>query len=284
MNEYLNKPFPFIEKKNHRILASVLFSGFIYVFLIIFQPFGISNIQYYKSVFVAGFFGITFIVLLFSFLVVPNILKSQFDFDKWTIKKNVIFIVIQFLIITILNWIYNSTIGKEITEQHSLFFFVFITVSVGLIPTLFLIYFIEKNLSRKNQHIATSFSKSIQDRTNKSENSKIKLLSLNNDETIVTELKQLICIKSEGNYLKVFFMVENEIKSKLIRNSIKNIEEQLIVFKNIIRCHRSYIVNLDMVSKISGNARNFNLHIEKLGFEIPVSRSFPKEIFKKLDL
>ena len=69
----------------------------------------------------------------------------------------------------------------------------------------------------------------------------------------------------------------------LIRNSIKSIEEQLIIFKNIIRCHRSYIVNLDMVSKMSGNARNFNLHIEKLGFKIPVSRSFPKEIFKKLD-
>ena len=284
MNEYLNKPFPFIGKKNHRIFASVFFSGFIYVFLLIFQPFGISDIQYYKPVFVAGFFGITFVVLLFSFLIAPNISKSLFDFDKWTIKKNVIFIVAQFLIITVLNWIYNSTIGKGITEQHSLFYFVFITVSVGIIPTLFLIYFIEKNLSRKNQHIATNFTKSIQHRTNISENSKIKLLSQNNDETIIIELNQLICIKSEGNYLKVFFRVENEIKSKLIRNSIKSIEEQLIIFKNIIRCHRSYIVNLDTVSKMSGNARNFNLHIERLGFKIPVSRSFPKEIFKKLDL
>ncbi len=284
MNEYLNKPFPFIEKKNHRILASVLFSGFIYVFLLIFQPFGISNIQYYKPVFIAGFFGITFIVLLFSFLVAPVIFKHLFDFDKWTIKKNAVFIVIQFLIITVLNWIYNSTIGKGITEQYSLFHFVFITVSVGIIPTLFLIYFIEKNLSRKNQHIATNFTKSIQHRTNISENSKIKLLSQNNDETIIIELNQLICIKSEGNYLKVFFRVENEIKSKLIRNSIKSIEEQLIIFKNIIRCHRSYIVNLDTVSKMSGNARNFNLHIEKIEFKIPVSRSFPKEIFKKLDL
>jgi len=284
MNEYLNKPFPFIEKKNHRFLALVFFSGFIYVFLLIFQPFGISNIQYYKPVYVAGFFGITFAVLLFSFLVAPIIFKNLFDFDKWTIKKNAIFIVIQFLIVTVLNWIYNSTIGYGITEQFSLFFFVFITVSVGIIPTLFLIYFIEKNLSRKNQHIATNFNKSIQHRTNKSENPKIKLISQNKDETIIIELKQLICIKSEGNYLKVFFSLENEIKSKLIRNSIKNIEEHLIIFENIIRCHRSYIVNFDTVKRMTGNARNFNLHIEKLGFTIPVSRSFPKSNFLKFDL
>ncbi len=283
MNEYLNKPFPFIEKKNHRILASVLFSGFIYVFLLIFQPFGISNIQYYKPVFVAGFFGITLVVMLFSFLVVPNIFKSQFDFDNWTIKKNAIFIIIQFLFITVFNWIYNSTVGKGITAQHSLFYFIFITVSVGIIPTLFLIYFIERNLLRRNQHIATNFSKNIQERTKNTENSKIKLSSQNNKETITIELNQLMCIKAEGNYLKVFFRAENETKSKLIRNSIKNIEEQLAIFENIIRCHRSYIVNLDMVSKVSGNARNFSLHLEKLGPKIPVSRSFPKDIFQKLD-
>jgi len=284
MKEYLNKPFPFIENKNHRLLASILFSGFIYVFLLVFQPFGISNIQYYKPIYVAGFFGITFVVLLFSLVVAPIILKNLFDFDKWTIKKNAIFIVIQFLIVTILNWIYNSTVGYGITEQYSLAFFVFITVSVGIIPTLFLIYFIEKNLSRKNEHIATNFNKSIEHKTSKSENSKIKLLSQNNDETIIIELKQLICIRSEGNYLKVFFSTENELKSKLIRNSIKNIEEHLIIFENIIRCHRSYIVNLDAVKRMSGNARNFNLHIDNLGFTIPVSRSFPKSIFKKFDL
>jgi len=284
MNEYLNKPFPFIEKKNHRILASILFSGFIYVFLLIFQPFGISDIEYYKPIFIAGFSGITLIVLLFSFFILPAIFKNLFDFDKWTIKRNATFIIIQFLIITVFNWVYNSTIGKGITEQHSLFYFVFITVSVGIIPTFFLIYFIEKNLLLKNQYIATKFTKNIQHRTNISENSKIKLLSQNNDETILIELNQLICIKSEGNYLKVFFLKENIIKSKLIRNSISKIEEQLIIFEKVKRCHRSYIVNLEKLEKMTGNARNLNLHIPNLDFTIPVSRSFPKEIFKQFNL
>jgi len=284
MNEYLNKPFPFIENKNHRVLASFLFSVFIYVFLLIFQPFGISNIQYYKPIYVLGYFVITFIVLLFSFLIAPVLLKKQFDFYKWTIKKNVIFIIVQFLIITVFNWIYNFTIGKEVTEQHSLFFFVFITVSVGIIPTFFLIFFIEKNLARKNQSFAINFTKNIQHKANISKNTIIKILSKNNDENIIIDLNQFICVKSEGNYLKVFFLVENIIKSKLIRNSISNIEEQLIIFSKVKRCHRSYIVNLEKVEKMTGNARNLNLHILNLSFTIPVSRSFPKEVFKELNI
>jgi len=284
MNDYLNKPFPFIEKKNSRVLASFLFSGFIYVFLLIFQPFGISNIQYYKPIFVLGFFGITLIVMLFSYLVMPIIFKNIFDIDKWTIKKNLAFIVIQFLVITVLNWIYTSTFGKGIVEQHNLLFFVFVTVSVGIIPTLFLTYFIEKKLTQKNQHIAINFTNNIQYQSNKSENTIIKLVSKNSDETIVIDLKQLICVKSEGNYIKVFFLEDNLLKSRLIRNSISKIEEQLIIFKTIKRCHRSYIVNLDKVEKMTGNARNLNLHIKNLDFTIPVSRSLPKETFKNLNI
>jgi len=284
MNEYLNRPFPFIEKKNHRILASFFFSGFIYVFLLIFQPFGISNIQYYKPIFVAGFFGITFVVLLFSFLVAPVIFKKLFDFDKWSIKRNAVFIIIQFLIITVLNWIYNSTIGKGITEQFNLLFFVFITVSVGIIPTFFLIYFIEKNLARKNQQIATNFTRNIQHKTSTSKKITIKILSKNNDETIIIDLNQFVCVKSEGNYLKVFYLKENMIKSNLIRNSISKVEEQLTIFQNIKRCHRSYLVNLEKVEKMTGNARNLKLHISNFNFTIPVSRSFPKEVFKEFNI
>ena len=284
MNEYLNKPFPFIESKKHRILVSFLFSLFIYIFLFVFQPFGISNIQYYKTLYILGYFGITFCVLLLGFFIAPILFKTFFSPDNWTIKKNIIFITIQFLIIIELNWVYNSTIGVGITEQHSPYYFIFITVSVGIFPTLFLIYFIEKSLTHRNQTIATNFTHNIQHQKNNAINTSIKLVSKNNNETLIIGLEQLICIKSEGNYLKVFFKDDNIIKSKLIRNSISKIEEQLIIFENVERCHRSYVVNLDNVEKLSGNARNFNLHITNLDFLIPVSRSFPQEIFKKNNL
>ncbi len=283
MKEYLNKPFPFVEKKKHKVLVSILFSIFIYVFLLTFQPFGISTIQYYKGIFIAGFSGISFIVLMLSFFVTPIVLKKKLDLKKWNIKSALIFIIVQFLIITILNWTYNSIVGKDITEQHSLLFFVFITTSVGIIPTFFLIYFIEKHLTPKNQYIASHFVSNINTKTSIFKNEIISLLSKNNNETITICLKDFLCIKSEGNYLNVYFLDNNKTTSKLIRNSISNIEEQFRSFEQIKRCHRSFLVNLDKVEHITGNARRLNLHVPNLNFTIPVSRTFPKEILKKFN-
>jgi len=95
------------------------------------------------------------------------------------------------------------------------------------------------------------------------------------------ELDQLICIKSEGNYVDVYFYKNEKINKQLIRNSLTKLSKQLIIFENIKRCHRSYIVNFSNIEKVSGNARNFNLHIKTLDFTISVSRSFPKEIISK---
>jgi len=284
IKEYLNKPFPFIENKNHRIILSIIFSLFIYLFLLTFQPFGISNIQFYKPIFILGFSSITFLILIISFLLAPLLFKNYFNLEKWTIKKNMMFIIVQIIIISFLNWLYNSTLGEDITVQHSLFTFIFITFAVGFFPTFFFIYFTEKSLADKNKLIASDFTNNIKNREISIQNNPIKLISKNNKETFTIDLDQLICIKSEGNYLKTFYNENNDIVQKIIRNSISKLESQFSEYNNIIRCHRSFIVNIDKVSKMSGNARNLTLHIHKLNFTIPVSRSFPKETFTNLKL
>ena len=283
MKSYLNKPFPFIDKKKHRIVASFLFSAFIYLFLIVFQPFGIADIQFYKPLFILGFSVITLTVLLFNLLLVPYFFQQTFNTDNWTIKKNILFISFQFLVIAILNWAYNSTIGLGITVQYSLLYFVFITLSVGIIPTLFLNHFIEKYLNLRNQNIAEDLSTKLHYHSKEKKLQEIKILSENKNEEIEINLNQFICARSEGNYIKVYFKSKNGIDKKLIRNSISKITEQLLIFESIKRCHRSYIVNLENVVKVSGNARNFNLHIDDLEFTIPVSRSFPVATINKIN-
>ncbi len=281
INKQLNKPFPFIEKKIHRIIISLIFSISIFAFLLIFQPFGLDDIQFYKPIFISGFFFITLIVLLIRFFIAPIFFPKFFEPDSWTVKKNLFSILLVIIIITILNWLYNSTVGKDITEQYNLFSFLFITISVGFFPTIFLTIFTEKYLSKKHNEIAENITTKIQLEEKIIENKLIKIVSKNKKEEINIELDQLICIKSEGNYASIYFYENNIVKKQLIRNSLTKIKEQLIIFENIERSHRSYIVNFNNVEKISGNARNYNLHIANLDFTIPVSRNFPKNIIDK---
>ena len=276
----LDKPFPLIEKKRHRIFVSLLFSFSVFVFLIIFQPFGLEDIKYYKPIFIAGFFVITLIVLLAHFFITPIIFTNFYNFDKWTVKKELISIFTIIAVISVLNWLYNSTVGKDITEQYNLFIFLLITISVGFFPTILLVILVEKFLSKKHKNIAQNITNKIQNEQ-KDNTKTIKILSENQNEEINIKLEQLICIKSEGNYATVYYYKDSKIRKQLIRNSLTKLLEQLIIFENIKRCHRSYIVNFNNVEKISGNARNYNLHIANLDFTVPVSRKFPKTILDK---
>ena len=52
--------------------------------------------------------------------------------------------------------------------------------------------------------------------------------------------------------------------------------------QEIIRCHKSYIVNLCNVEKLLGNAQGYKLVMSNMDKQIPVSRNFPKEMIQKL--
>ena len=281
LKKQLNKPFPAIETTKHKIIVSFLFSVSVFALLIVFQPFGLDDITFYKPIYIGGFFVITLLILLIRFFIIPLFFPKYFDADNWTTGKNLFSILVVIIFITILNWIYNSTLGKDITEQYNLFVFILITVSVGFFPTIMYIIFTEKYLSHKHNDIAQNLTNKIKIEQKIETEERINIVSENKNEQINIELNQLICIKSESNYAFVYFYENNKISKQLIRNSLTKLMTQLIIFENIKRCHRSYIVNFNNVEKISGNARNYNLHIKNLDFSVPVSRNFPKTILDK---
>ncbi len=277
----LDKPFPAIEGKKHKIVVSFLFSLSVFLFLLIFQPFGLDDIQYNKPIYISGFFLITFITLLIRFFIAPVIFKKFHNADNWTVKKGLISIFFVIITITIFNWIYNFLVGGEIARQYNLFSFFFFTISVGFFPTVFFVLLVEKYLSKKHTEIAQSITQKIPLEKNSQKSKIVNILSENKNEEIHIELNQLICIKSESNYAVVYFYENDKVSKQLIRNSLTKLMQQLIIFDNIKRCHRSYIVNFSNVVEISGNARNYNLHIKNLDFSVPVSRNFPKSILDK---
>ena len=74
---------------------------------------------------------------------------------------------------------------------------------------------------------------------------------------------------------------EDKLKEKLLRVTLKNIENQ-ITDKNILRCHRSFIINANVKYSILGNSNGYHLKSKFLQNTIPVSRSLGKEIVDKL--
>jgi DNA-binding LytR/AlgR family response regulator len=81
----------------------------------------------------------------------------------------------------------------------------------------------------------------------------------------------------------VFHLIVNEQYIKrTIRNSINNIEQQLTHIPSILRIHRAFIVNLKMVASKRRNTLGYQLKLNNIDTEIPVSRNNSKNFDQKI--
>jgi len=277
ITHWLNKPYPLIERTKNKILISASFGLFVYIFLLVYQPFGSHQVGHNKSLFFLGFGACVFIGLLLNYLILPHLFPKLFNPEKWQVRKEIIFILCCFTLITLLNFTYNSIFGETISEYRNLLEFSGITVSIGIFPVIILFFLNERNLDKKNILKAKELYKTIS-----SPNSEIDTLVSIEPETLKSKslklnLKDFIFAISDNNYVTLFYLKENNLQRKLLRLSLKNLENQLINFENIIRCHRSYLVNKENIKNVKGNARSLTLEMKGYHSFIPVSRSFSKK-------
>jgi DNA-binding LytR/AlgR family response regulator len=112
-------------------------------------------------------------------------------------------------------------------------------------------------------------------------NNIFKFESENQKEQLRLSSDELLYLTSADNYVEVVFSEGPEVSKKLLRGTLARAEEQ-IHDPNIIRCHRSYIVNLHKVISVSGNAQGFQLTLRGTDRIIPVSTTYKKEVMRLL--
>ena len=72
-----------------------------------------------------------------------------------------------------------------------------------------------------------------------------------NEKSKISILSQaLLFIKSEDNYVELFYLSKDKVRSELLRNSLKTIEDAYKDTKYLVRCHRSYMINPSQIVKI----------------------------------
>ena len=113
---------------------------------------------------------------------------------------------------------------------------------------------------------------------------KITLTSVNqSDPPVEVLLDDFLFVQSDGNYLEVYFLDDEKPQKHLLRNTLVHAESILQeYFPPLIRCHRSFIVNLDQIKKVDGNAQGLVLKMKAGEEKVPVSRKYIEEIKSKL--
>ena len=83
--------------------------------------------------------------------------------------------------------------------------------------------------------------------------------------------------------MEVVHKNNNGVQKKLLRNTLKYIEQQVQPFSNFVRCHRTSIVNVYYIDKLTKKYNNFQLSIKGTDEQLPVSRQYVLKVKESLD-
>lgn len=94
--------------------------------------------------------------------------------------------------------------------------------------------------------------------------------------------ENLIALESADNYVCVWYINGEVTKKMMVRTTLKLVSEQL-AHTNVLRCHRSYMINLDRVKVLRREREGIfvELGIEGLP-DIPISKTYSESITRWL--
>jgi DNA-binding LytR/AlgR family response regulator len=287
-SDWLNAPFPFYlndDRKNFLLVTTL--SAFVTAFLYLFKTeseFAFANqLEWLHGL-------ITFSVLLFDILLLPRIFPALMDPTSWTIKKYMVLNVLHLGLI----WLIATILEKEFFCPFDMSWFVVAKHTVvqvaikGVIPIALTTLFLKAQMLQENLREAIKTNQELQKIQTLKRESKESVKTANQitlysdtSESLTFNLPDLLFIEADDNYSTVMWKAEGALQKKLLRVNLKNLESQLDN-SFMLRCHRSYIVNVNAISAISGNTNGYKLKINGSDFSIPVSRPKGKEVMEKI--
>lgn len=92
---------------------------------------------------------------------------------------------------------------------------------------------------------------------------------------LTVESSSLIYIKSDENYVDIFYKKGEDTVKYTLRSSLKKVEEEC-KSSNFYRCHRSFIVNTNFI-KVLAKESDGSLYTEltlPLGTKLPISKRY----------
>jgi len=167
-------------------------------------------------------------------------------------------------------------------------------VYAGLKKTDEMLYSLEKAFSEKPVHLMfiqadpfwdpyrndQKFVKMVQKVFRRSSSSGIVVLQSETSENLRLSPDALLYISADDNYSRVVWTEGNLIKEKVLRSTLKHLEEQL-AGTDMLRCHRSYLVNCSRY-RLLGDSRGYKLSTAEDPRTIPVSRSYSKKMLERI--
>lgn len=287
ISHLMNSPFPFFlneERKNVALAAAV--SLFVMGFMVLYRPFQQFEIHHTPGS-AALYSAVIFVVMAIALVGLPRIYPRIFDPAIWTFRKYSIF---TFWLCFFIGLACTAIDKLFVCPEHSwirivgnVYAQVLLT---GVLPVTGITFWLKYRMLALNLKAATGANQQL-DKIDKLKTgdvlpaSKLFTISSETSETLELHLPDLLFVEANDNYATFYWNSGTGVQKRILRVNLKAVESQL---NNsfTVRCHRSYLVNIYAIARVSGNTNGYKLHIRNSTVSIPVARPKGKLIMDKI--
>ena len=263
---FLNRPFPYLDNLKYRLIHVGIIMAYSVFFMVVFQPFS------FNSWLNMGWFGLAGLGIFGSIPIAISqlLIRPLINIKTFRVKHFIIWFILELIFLTVfMSLLYSDPDYNFLEDLKSTFEY---TAKIAILPysfSILIISLIQINKEKSLKKVLTS--EDIDLLSFKDEREQVKFSVKSND---------ILYIESTDNYVTLFFSNEDKVNKQMIRTSLKRIEDTKLSLK-LLRCHRSFMVNIDNVLWMRKEGRNFVLKVKSIDSFIPVSRSYIPQ-FKSL--
>lgn len=282
IGHFLNRPYPYYYEGRSFWILLFLIGIMGMLFLFFFQPFNV-NIKEHKM----SFLGITWVhtvVALAILALMAFILKLiRIQPENWTVGKDILFLATLFVAIGIGQFLIRDLIYDN-PNNWSVQYLLEEVRNTFLIGILFVVILVPLNHNRL-QLINVRQARALKDQRPKAqEPSAIFIKTQVKQDDFEMDLSAFLYAKADRNYVEIHFVENGSTRKQLKRISLANLEQQLAQLPHIIKTHRSYLVNLNHLEAVSGNAQGYSLKLHELDTPVMVSRKMIPKFEQRLSM
>jgi hypothetical protein len=271
------KPIPPYLNEKRNIVRLILFTSlFALVFINIYSPFGALNwykltkLEFFTYSSLTILTGVLVVVLsrIIMYQVCKRHIINIWQYLLW-ITAEIFLMALSYALFEkfLLNDIRIFTDLVKISSQN--------TALVLLLPySVLWLYFSWKDKKEQIDRLADGQSFSSNPRN---------MIPFYDDKGILkfsVKKENLLYLESAENYVSICYLNKDKVSKYLLRDTLKKIEENFSGTE-IIRCHRSYMVNFENVKVISKDKDGLKLGLDNPSvIDIPVSKTYADSVMR----
>lgn len=274
----ITKKVPAYMFEKHNLIKMVVFTTIYAIgFINIYQPFGSST--WLANTSSLSFFLYSSLIVLIGFVVIA---MSRVVMFFWNQRQNIIYIqyavwvLVEILFMSLFFTIIVISISPE-TNAITAFKDAFSnTILILLLPYLLcFVYFswVDKYRALEERDGLAPVQSSARMIDFYDERQVLRLSVIKSN---------VLYLEAADNYVCIFYKKRNGISRYMLRNTLKALEDYLADI-DIVRCHRSYMVNLEYVSVIRRQREGIFLELSLPNVQdIPLSPRYSEKVDKWL--